>query len=181
MTIDTLDELARELKELRLARDIEQFLYAEAELLDARRFDEWLDLFTEDARYWMPVRRNVKFGEQERENTREGSEVAWIDEGKSTLTQRVQQIKTGIHWAEEPLSRVCHVVSNVQLVSIDNSQIIVKSRFITYRNRLENETDFFVGKREDALRWVDSGWKIARRAVFLDQSVLMAKNLTIFF
>ena len=56
----------------------------------------------------------------------------------------------------------------------------MKSRFIAYRNRLEDETDFFVGKREDTLRRVNGEWKIARRAVFLDQNVLMAKNLTIF-
>jgi len=180
MAVDALVEIARELKELRLAREIEQFLYAEAELLDERRFDEWLDLFTEDARYWMPMRRNVKFGEQERENTREGEEVAWFDEGKPTLAQRVQQIKTGIHWAEEPLSRVCHVVSNVQLLTVADAEVTVKSRFIAYRNRLEDETDFFVGKREDTLRRVNGEWKIARRAVFLDQNVLMAKNLTIF-
>jgi 3-phenylpropionate/cinnamic acid dioxygenase small subunit len=180
MPNDTLDEMAREIKELRLARDIEQFLYAEAELLDERRFDQWLDLFTDDARYWMPMRRNVKFGEQERENTREGEEVAWFDEGKETLIQRVQQIKTGIHWAEEPLSRVCHVISNVQILDIRGDEVNVKSRFIAYRNRLEDETDFFVGKREDTLRRVNGAWKIVRRAVFLDQNVLMAKNLTIF-
>ena len=82
MAVGSLEKMAEELKQLRLAREIEQFLYAEAELLDQRRFNEWLDLFTEDARYWMPIKRNVKFGEQERENTREGEETAWFDEGK---------------------------------------------------------------------------------------------------
>ncbi len=181
MTVQSLDEIAEDLRELRLAREIEQFLYAEAELLDQRRFDDWLDLFAEDARYWMPMRRNVKFGEQERENTREGEEIAWFDEGKETLIQRVQQIHTGIHWAEEPLSRVCHMVSNVQLLKVDGREVTVKSRFLVYRSRVETETDFFVGKREDVLRRVGESWKIARRAIFLDQNVLLAKNLTIFF
>lgn len=181
MAASGLDEIAEELKQLRLEREVEQFLYAEAELLDQRRFEEWLDLFTEDARYWMPMRRNVKTGDHEREITREGEEISWFDEGKETLIQRVQQLRTGIHWAEEPQSRVCHMVSNVQVLRDDGQEVAVKSRFLVYRSRLETETDFFVGKREDILRRVDGGWKIARRAIFLDQNVLLAKNLTIFF
>jgi 3-phenylpropionate/cinnamic acid dioxygenase small subunit len=169
------------LEQLLLARDIEAFLYAEAELLDERRFEEWLALFTDDARYWMPMRRNVKFGEQDREYTREQQDMNWFDEGKATLTQRVQQILTGVHWAEEPLSRVCHMVSNVQILQATETEATVKSRFLIYRNRLQDETDFFVGKREDTLRKVDGAWKIARRKILLDQNVLLAKNLTVFF
>ena len=54
--------------------------------------------------------------EPEREFTREGVDVNWFDEGKDTLTRRVKQIRTGVHWAEEPPSRICHMVSNVQLM-----------------------------------------------------------------
>jgi 3-phenylpropionate/cinnamic acid dioxygenase small subunit len=169
------------LEQLLLTRDVEEFFYAEAELLDERRFTEWLDLLTDDVRYWMPMRRNVKFGEQERENTREQQDMNWFDEGKATLTQRVQQILTGVHWAEEPLSRVCHMISNVQLVHVTSTEVTVKSRFLVYRNRLQDETDFFVGKREDVLRRLEGGWKIARRKIILDQNVLLAKNLTVFF
>ena len=98
-----------------LKYEVEEFLYQEAELLDERRFEDWLDLLTEDIRYWMPIRRNVKFGELEREFTRQGQDINWFDEGKDTLTRRVNQILTGVHWAEEPLSRICHTVSNVQV------------------------------------------------------------------
>jgi 3-phenylpropionate/cinnamic acid dioxygenase small subunit len=172
-------------KQLLLTKEVEQFLYAEAELLDERRFEDWLELLTEDIRYWMPMRRNIKFGDWEREDTRERKDINWIDEGKTTLTQRVKQILTGIHWAEEPLSRVCHIVSNVQVVAISpaegTEEVTVKSRFLIYRNRVETETDFFVGKREDVLRRVGRSWKIARRKIVLDQNVLLAKNLTIFF
>jgi 3-phenylpropionate/cinnamic acid dioxygenase small subunit len=175
------DALAR----LLLQREIEEFLYGEAELLDTRRFDEWLDLFTEDARYWMPMRRNVPPDEAEREFTREGADVNWFDEGKDTLGRRVAQIRTGIHWAEEPPSRICHLVSNVQILRAappggPPSDVVARSRFLVYRNRVETETDVLVGKREDVLRRVDGRWRIARRMVVLDQSVLLAKNLTFF-
>jgi len=172
--------------QLFLERDVANFLYHEAEVLDERRYEEWLDLLADDVRYWMPIRRNVKLGELEREFTREGQDVNWFDEGKDTLTRRVQQILTGVHWAEEPLSRLCHMVSNVQLLGAEPSvlepaRVTVKSRFLIYRNRVETETDILVGKREDTLRRVDGGWKISRRKIVLDQNVLLTKNLTFFF
>ena len=169
-----------------LKYQVEEFLYQEAEILDERRFEEWLDLLTDDVRYWMPMRRNVKFGELEREFTREGQDINWFDEGKDTLTRRVNQILTGVHWAEEPLSRICHTVSNVQVLQATPSaseptDVTVKCRFFIYRNRVETETDLLVGKREDVLRRVGSSWKIAQRKVVLDQNILLAKNLTFFF
>jgi len=180
--IDTSPQLAR----LLLKQEIEDFLYQEAEILDERRYEEWLDLLCEDIRYYMPMRRNVKFGELDREFTREGQDINWFDEGKDTLTRRVKQILTGVHWAEEPLSRICHMVSNVQVLEASPSaseptEVKIKSRFLVYRNRVQTETDFLVGKREDVLRKVNGGWNIAKRKIILDQSVLMAKNLTFFF
>jgi 3-phenylpropionate/cinnamic acid dioxygenase small subunit len=181
MANDQTGDRERRLERLLLSREIEEFLYAEAELLDARCFTEWLALLTEDIRYWMPMRRNVKFGEQERENTREQQDMNWFDEGKATLTQRVQQLLTGVHWAEEPVSRVCHMVANVHIVQVTLPEVTVSCRFLVYRNRLQDETDLFVGKREDVLRQVGGQWRIARRKILLDQNVLLAKNLTLFF
>ena len=177
---------ASDLANMLLKHQVEEFLYHEAEVLDERRYEEWLDLLADDVRYWMPMRRNVKFGELEREFTREGQDINWFDEGKDTLSRRVRQILTGVHWAEEPLSRICHVVSNVQVLQAlpsasDPIDVAVKCRFIIYRNRVETETDLLVGKREDMLRRVDGTWKISQRKVVLDQSVLLAKNLTFFF
>ncbi len=171
---------------LLLKDEIEQFLYQEAELLDERQFEDWLDLLTEDIRYWMPMRRNVKFGELDREFTREGQDINWFDEGKDTLVRRVNQILTGVHWAEEPLSRICHSVSNVQVLKATPSvsqatEVNVKCRFLIYRNRVQTETDFLVGKREEVLRSVNGKWKIAQRKIILDQNVLLAKTLTFFF
>jgi 3-phenylpropionate/cinnamic acid dioxygenase small subunit len=170
-----------------LRQDVEDFLYREADLLDQRRFEEWLALFTDDVSYFMPIRRNVKFGQhEERENTRVGQGISWFDEDKWTLTKRVEQILTGVHFAEEPLSRVCHLVSNVQLLEVTPSldaprQVLVRSRFLVHQNRVEYETYTFVGKRSDLLRNVGGDWRIARREIILDQNVLLAKNLSIFF
>ena len=171
---------------LLLGQEIADFLYREAELLDERRYREWLDLLAEDIRYWMPMRRNVKYGDTAREFTREGEDISWFDEGKDTLTRRVRQIQTGIHWAEEPQSRITHMVSNVQVLeatpdAIAPHEVRAKCRFLIYRNRVETETDLLVGKREDTLRRAGGGWLIARRKIILDQNVLLTKNLTFFF
>ena len=170
---------------LLLTQEIAQFLYTEAEILDERQYDEWLDLLADDIRYWMPMRRNVKYGDTTREFTRETDDINWFDEGKDTLTRRVRQIQTGIHWAEEPRSRITHMVSNVQLLTATSDAVVagefaVKSRFLIYRNRAETETDVLVGKREDTLRRTGDGWLIARRKIILDQNVLLSKNLTFF-
>ena len=78
------------------------------------------------------------------------------------------------------------MVSNVQVLQATPSpsepqKVTIKSRFLIYRNRVQTETDFLVGKREDTLRQVDGEWRIAQRKVILDQNVLLAKNLTFFF
>ena len=171
----------------RLKADVEDFYYREADLLDDRRFRDWLDLLAEDISYFMPIRRNVKFGQQAaRENTRRGEGISWFDEDKWTLTKRVEQILTGVHYAEEPLSRITHMVSNVQIKGarpdIDTArELDVTSRFLVYQNRVEYETYIFVGRRNDTLRLTDNGWKIARREILLEQNILLAKNLTTFF
>jgi 3-phenylpropionate/cinnamic acid dioxygenase small subunit len=180
-------ELPRNEAYYRLKADMEDFLYAEADLLDERRFREWLHLLADDITYFMPIRRNVKFGQHaQRENTVQGSGISWFDEDKWTLTKRVDQILTGVHYAEEPLSRVSHMVSNVQIRRVvpsldDPREVEVRCRFLVYQNRIEYETYTFVGKRTDLLRRTEDGWKIARREILLDQNVLQAKNLSTFF
>jgi 3-phenylpropionate/cinnamic acid dioxygenase small subunit len=58
----------------------------------------------------------------------------------------------------------------------------IGSRFIVYQNRVETETYLFAGRRNDLLcRNDDGSWRLARREVLLDQNVLLAKNLTVFF
>ena len=174
-----------------LKQDVEDFLYREADLLDERRFEDWLNLLAEDLVYFMPMRRNVRQGmHDEHENTLQGQGISWLDEDKWTLTKRVEQIRTGIHWAEEPMSRISHLITNVQLLDArpdveSAKEVVVRSRFLIHQNRGEYETYTFVGKRTDTLRRagaaVDGDWRVARREIILDQNVLLAKNLTAFF
>ena len=170
---------------LDLMREIEDFLYAEADLLDEREYDQWLDLLTEDLVYWMPMRKNVSYRERDKDITEE-DDLAWMHDDKETMIKRVKQLQTGIHWADEPISRVSHVITNIRLTEHisalgEGEKATTKCRFIVYRNRVEDETDLLVGRREDTLIRLNGGLKIARRKIILDQSVLLAKNLTMFF
>lgn len=179
------------LRRLLLAAEVTDFLYREADLLDERRYAEWLDLLADDYQYSVPLRMNVSYTEAaEREQTREGAEICWFDEGKATVRQRVAQLATGQHWAEEPVSRVSHLVTNVRLESVrlpagqepprPPLEVDVSCRFVVYRNRVADETDFLVGRRADRLRKTGGGWQVCRRRLLLDQSVLLAKNLSVF-
>lgn len=175
------------LARLLLKQEIEDFLYLEADLLDKREFKAWLDLLAEDLVYFMPIRRNVKFGQHaERENTKQGEGISWFDEDKWTVTKRVEQILTGVHYAEEPLSRVTHMVSNVRIVDAvpsveDAREVTVSCRFLVHQNRVEYETATFIGRRTDTLRRNGESWLIARREMILEQNVLLAKNLSVLF
>ena len=173
-------------------RDVEQFLYREARLLDERRFHEWLELFTDDVWYWMPMRSNryPKISKAivildpdrytEEDLTRE-DELAILDETKETLSRRIARLDTGMAWAEDPPSRTRHIITNIEVEPGDAaSELKVFSNFLVYRSRAETEQDFYVGARQDVLRHVDGAWKIARRKIILDQNVLLAKNVSIF-
>jgi 3-phenylpropionate/cinnamic acid dioxygenase small subunit len=172
---------------LELRAEIEDFFYLEADLIDERKFKDWLELLHEDIQYFMPMRRNVKFGQHaEKENTRQGMDISWFDEGKWTLTKRVEQILTGVHYAEEPLSRTSHLLTNIRLLEHgqnEQGQEFVKTscRFYVYLNRVEYEVEEMVGKRYDTLIKTEQGWQVLNREIILDQNVLLVKNLTTFF
>jgi biphenyl 2,3-dioxygenase beta subunit len=176
-----------------LIRDVEQFLYQEARLLDNRQFHRWLELFTDDARYWMPMRSNrypisskaitILDGSryEEGELFKEG-DLAIFDESKDSLRRRIERLDTGMAWAEDPPSRTRHFISNIEVHPGDmESELKVYSNFIMYRTRGETEQDFYVGSREDTLRKVGGAWRIAHRRIILDQNVLLAKNVSNFF
>ena len=176
-----------------VSREVEQFLYGEARLLNERRFREWLELLTEDVRYWMGSRSNryprsskaIAILDPDRyvedDLTQEG-ELAILEETKQTLSQRVARLDTGMAWAEDPPSRSRHLITNIEVEPGDAAnEVKVYSNFMVYRSRAETEQDFYVGARRDLLRRVAGSWKIADRKIILDQNVLLAKNVSIFF
>jgi 3-phenylpropionate/cinnamic acid dioxygenase small subunit len=164
-----------------LQHDVEQFLYREARLLDERRLDEWLDLLAEELDYWMPMRRNIKFGDWDLEFTSHDTEINWFDEGKDVLAGRIRQTNTGVHWPEEPVSRFEHLITNVEVIGVEEDEIHVNSKFHLYQNRLQEEVNEWVGRREDVLRRdPEMKFKLVKRKIILAQNVMLPKVLNTF-
>jgi len=163
--------------------EVEQFLYYEAALLDARRFDEWLQLLADDIHYWMPLRFN-RDRRDEASDTSAPDEVSLFDDDKAFLEARIRRLKTGKAWAEDPPSRTRHLITNVVIEPANapqNADFAVHSNFIVYRNRMEGEVDLYAGSRDDLIRRTAGGFQIASRTIMLDQNVLLSKNLSILF
>ena len=174
-------------------RQVEQFLYREARLLDSRQFRRWIDLLADDLRYWIPMRSNrysaasksisiLDGSRYEEDDLSKKSAQAFLDEDKGSLRRRVDRLDTGMACAEDPPPRTRHLISNVEVEPGEReSEVKVYSNFILYRSRGETEEDFYVGSREDVLRNVDGRWQLASRKIVFEQNVLSAKNLSNFF
>jgi len=162
--------------------EINAFLTYEARLLDERRFEEWLELFTDDARYWIPVRGSGGAGPAGTAGADRAKQLSIMDDDKPMLEKRVARIRSGVAWAEEPPSVTIHMIANVDIGKVDEEQreVEVRSAIFVYRSQLETEREFIVGRRRDLVVQRAEGWRIRRREVELADSVLEMKNLSIF-
>lgn len=162
--------------------EIEQLLYAEARLIDERRFEEWLGLFADDLRYVMPS-RSSQLARDARGYSWGKEGFAFFDDTLGSLKVRVKRLRTGHAWAEEPPSRTRRLVGNVQVQRLAADEVACRSNFMIYRSRRERDEDVFVGSRIDRLRRDDNphGWLFFDREIHLEQTVLTHHNLSIFF
>jgi len=163
-----------------LQYEVEQFLYHEARLLDERKFDAWLDLLTDDIHYWMPIRRTTMVRDIENEFTAPGA-MAFFDDDKAYLAIRVKKMAAGNSWSEDPPSRTRHFVTNIRIVDIQGDEITIEANFHLYRTRLDSEEDSWIGRREDVIRRSDGNFMIARRHIFLEQTLIKSQNMSNFF
>ena len=169
--------------------EVQQFYYEEAELLDDGRFTDWLELLAEDLHYWMPTRSN-RLRRQQAFSVAAPGEAAFYDETKESLAWRIRRFDSGMAWAEDPPSRTRHLVTNVVVrhaelddsTGTDTGDLLVRSAFLVWRNRLERESNIYAGGRTDLLRRESDGrLLVARRTILLDQNILLAKNISTFF
>jgi dibenzofuran dioxygenase beta subunit len=160
--------------ERQLHYEVEQFLFREASLLDEFRLHEWVELFTDDVRYWMPVVETV--AEPLSVEEAERSMMAIYDDDKNFLKRRVSRLDTGLAHAEQPRSRTRHLLSNVRITEVQRGDelttLTALSNFIVFQSRFESSDHFFVGRREDRLQKRAEQWKIAQRRIWLDQELL---------
>jgi len=155
-----------------------QWLVDEAYLLDAQRYEDWLALLTDDIGYLMPVRVTTALGAGY--DCAPG--MAHFDENKYSLGRRVARFRTEHAWTEDPPSRLRHHITNVRTFATqDPEHLVVESGVLLYRSRGDvREPAVLSAGREDVLRRTADGWRLARRVIAVDDSVLRTQNLAIF-
>jgi 3-phenylpropionate/cinnamic acid dioxygenase small subunit len=155
-------------------KEIEEFLYREAWILDEHRLEEWLALFTDDAEYLVPLRENVQ-GDVEPA----GHPI--IKDDKLMLMARIRKDQTGLSHVETPRSMTCHLISNIFVdEGPELGEYTVFSSFVVRQARKLRGEAWWVGRRTDVLRRTNGALKIARREVLLDTTVL-PRGISIFF
>jgi benzoate/toluate 1,2-dioxygenase beta subunit len=137
---------------------VERFLYRQAEILDEKQWDDWLDFFTEDGHYWMPAREEQTDGDGV-------PNIFWED--INIMKMRIRRNNHPHAHSQAPENRLCHVVSNVIVEDqAPNGDIIVRSRFHC-AEYLRYDQRHFTGKYRHYLRATPDGYKIALQRVDL--------------
>jgi p-cumate 2,3-dioxygenase beta subunit len=142
--------------------EIEDFLYAELELLDAWKLDEWLALFAPEGRYVVPP--------LDRRDAGDDSGLFVINDDRERLASRVRQYLGPSAWAEIPHSRTRHTVANVR-VRADDGVLLVRANFVVYRFRHEL-VDTYVGEYHHRLVPANGGLLFHERRAVLDLEAL---------
>ncbi len=113
-----------------LLAQVQDLLFHEAWLLDQQHFADWLDLYTPDATYWVPL-------EQGQKDPFETSSIIYDD--RVLLELRVQQYGHSRAHARQPLARTCHQVGNIRIAAADAQGITVTSTLVLVEYRLERQ------------------------------------------
>ena len=138
----------------------EQFLFHEARLLDTQRYEEWLELFTEDATYWVPL-------EQGQKDPYETSSI--IHDDRTLLELRVKQMRHPRAHARQPLARTVHQVGNVVRLGEANGELQIGSSLTVVEFRNEKQR-LYGALVEHGLRPHGNTFRIARKRIDLVNS-----------
>ncbi len=154
-------------------RELEQFLYHEARLLDEQRWEEWNALYLEDAEYWVPAAPD----QEDPHN-----HVSLIYETGLLRAVRIKRYKHPNAFSLQPKPRSVHLVGNVILEGYDESaaECSVNSRFLMLQYRREKQ-DVFAGTYHHRLRIEEEGFRIAAKRVDLLNCDAPLENILIYF
>lgn len=166
----------------RIERECTAFLFYEAELLDAWKLEAWIALLTPDVDYRIPVRttRMKKDGEGV-------SRKAYVlAEDLSSIRMRAKRLESDFAWSENPRSRTRHMVANVRISPGDAAGgapgcVSVKSNVAVFCHRGDEPSPVILtGERQDILQNTGDGWRLKKRLVLLDTTVLGMDAFSIF-
>lgn len=139
-------------------RGVERFLFEEAQLLDERRFSEWLALWTPDGRYWVPRTPGQA-------NPFDEISLFWED---AMLRQvRVRRLENPRNWSQQPATRGCRMLGNISVQGVDRGgHLIVRSTLqLTEWRRTQRQLAGAVFHKLAAMP--DGGWRMVLKRVDL--------------
>lgn len=147
---------------------VEQLLYREAYYLDLRQWDAWLDLYLEDAEFWMPA----WISETELADDPRAQLSLMYMRDRGGLDDRVFRIRTDDSYASTPMPRSCHVVGNVLILNDDGETVTVSASWTVHQYASMKGARVHGGRYEYKLRRADDTWKIAaKKVIFLNDKV----------
>jgi 3-phenylpropionate/cinnamic acid dioxygenase small subunit len=146
---------------------VEQFIFHEARLMDENRYDEWLELWDDNALYWVPSNRDDLDPQRE---------VSLIYDDRIRLGARILRLKSGAAYAQDPKSRMRRVISNIELAEADG-EITTESNFMLAELR-RGKQDIFAGRTIHRLRLKDGAFRMAYKKVMLVNNDEYIDNLT---
>jgi 3-phenylpropionate/cinnamic acid dioxygenase small subunit len=135
--------------------EVEQFLYRQAELLDGKQWQAWIDLFTPDGIYWMPPEPS--------HTTWEGMPAIFAED-KNLMTVRMKRILHPDAWSQRPLWETNHVVSNIIVEKETGDEVQVRSRFHMLELR-RDDVRHFAGSYRHTLKRTPAGFRIKLQRV----------------
>ena len=138
----------------------EHVLYHEARLLDDRQYRLWLDRFTDDCVYWIPLDLEG--------DPREG--VSFFLDDRRRMDDRIGLLETGWMHAQNPASRTCRIVSNVEAWPMDGGDTLARCSVVTWEYRREHLTPF-VSRNDYVLAATGNDWLIRTKIVGLVDSM----------
>ena len=139
--------------------EIQEFLFHEAQLLNDRQFEAWLDLLTEDAIYWVPARHGQTSGD---------TEISLFYDTRSIIDDRIIRLRHPQMWSQLPPAITSRLVSNIMIEGDPSADTLtVHSVFVMVEHRNRRETRTFGGSYEHQLRRAGGTWKIAKKTVRL--------------
>ena len=147
-----------------LQREVEQFLYAQAELLDGKHWQAFIDLFDDAGVYWMPVTR---------EQTEWEGSPSIFAEDKLLMEIRKGRVSHPNAWSQAPQWETNHIVSHVALEAVDGAEIRVRSRFHMMELRRDSVRHFGGSYRHTLVRDGSGALKIRLQRVDLFNSQAM--------
>ncbi|HSD44436.1 MAG TPA: aromatic-ring-hydroxylating dioxygenase subunit beta [Burkholderiales bacterium] len=135
-----------------LQREVEQFLYRQAEALDEKRWADFIGMFTDDGMYWMPPAPHY--------TTWEGMPSIFIED-RDLMTVRMKRVQHPHAWSQHPDWGTNHVVSNVIVERVEpkTGEVHVRSRFHMMELR-RDELRHFAGTYRHRLKLTKDGFRI---------------------